>query len=114
MDTTDLRNTPSTTNLKEEEIMAALENDGNTSILEQFSRPNPWRKMMMIINLNLISQLLCQNYLRKRKAKSPVEYPTETVDLNGCEPMPQVGYSTLRMMTTRMTSSCLKRQVPLC
>jgi len=46
--TPDLRNTPSVTNLEEEEdIVDALGNDGNASILEQVNRPNPWRKIMM-------------------------------------------------------------------
>jgi len=47
--TPDFRNTPSTTNLEEEEIVDALGNDGNASIPEQFNRPNPWRKMMMMM-----------------------------------------------------------------
>ena len=45
--TPDFRNTPSTTNLEEEEIVDALGNDGNASIPEQVNRPNPWRKMIM-------------------------------------------------------------------
>jgi hypothetical protein len=36
-------------NLEEEEIVDALGNDGNTSMLEQVKRPNPWRKMMIMI-----------------------------------------------------------------
>jgi len=48
MDKPDFRNTPSTTGLVEEEIMDALENDGNASMPEQVNRPNPWSKMMMI------------------------------------------------------------------
>ena len=47
--TPDFRNTPSTTNLDEEEIVDALGNDGNASMPEQVNRPNPWRKMMIII-----------------------------------------------------------------
>jgi len=46
--TPDFRNTPSTTDLEEEEIVDAPENDGNASMPEQVKRPNPWRKMMMI------------------------------------------------------------------
>jgi hypothetical protein len=46
---TDFRNTPSTTVLEEEEIVDALGNDSNTSMPEQINRPNPWRKMMMIL-----------------------------------------------------------------
>jgi len=48
MTTPDFRNMPSTTNLKEEEIVDALGNDGNASMPEQVNRPNPWRKMMMM------------------------------------------------------------------
>jgi hypothetical protein len=47
----DFRNTPSTTNLEEEEIVDAPGKDGNASIPEQIKRPNPWRrkkKMMMM------------------------------------------------------------------
>ena len=40
---------PSTTNLEEEEIVDALGNDGNASMPEQVNRPNPWRKMIIII-----------------------------------------------------------------
>jgi len=43
------RNTPSNTNLEEEEIVDAPGNDGNASMPEQLKRPNPWRKMMMMI-----------------------------------------------------------------
>jgi hypothetical protein len=43
--TPDFRNTPSTTGLVEEEIVDALGNDGNASMPEQVSRPNPWRKV---------------------------------------------------------------------
>jgi len=45
--TPDLRNTPSTTKLEEEEIVDALGNDGNASMPEHVNRPNPWRKTMM-------------------------------------------------------------------
>jgi len=47
--TPDLRNTPSTAYLQEEEIVDAPGNDGNASIPEQVKRPNPWRKMMMMM-----------------------------------------------------------------
>jgi len=47
--TPDSRNTPSTTNLEEEELMDAPGNDGKASMPEQFKRPNPWRKMMMMM-----------------------------------------------------------------
>jgi len=46
--TPDCRNTPSTTNLEEEEIVDAPGNDGNASMPEQIKRPNPSRKMMMM------------------------------------------------------------------
>ena len=39
--TPDFRNTPSTTNLEEEEVVDAPENDGNASITEQVKRLNP-------------------------------------------------------------------------
>jgi hypothetical protein len=47
--TPDFRNTPSTTNLEEEEIVDAPGKDGNASMPEQFKRHNPWRKMISII-----------------------------------------------------------------
>ena len=37
------RNTPSTTNLVDEEIVDCLGNDGNASMQERVKRPNPWR-----------------------------------------------------------------------
>jgi len=49
------RNTPSTTNLEEEEIVDAPGNDGNASMLEQVKRPNPWRKMV-IMNFLLLAE----------------------------------------------------------
>ena len=48
--TPDSRNTPSSTNLEEEEIVDALGNDGNASMPEQVKRPNPWRKMITMMN----------------------------------------------------------------
>jgi len=47
--TPDSRNTPSTTNPEEEGIADAPGNVGNASIPEQVKRPNPWRKMMMMM-----------------------------------------------------------------
>jgi hypothetical protein len=47
--TLDSRNKPSTTNPEEEEIVDAPGNDGNASMSEQVKRPNPWRKMMMMM-----------------------------------------------------------------
>ena len=42
--TPDSRNTPSTTNLEEEEIVDPLGNDGNASMPEQVNSPNAWKK----------------------------------------------------------------------
>jgi hypothetical protein len=47
--TPDSRNTPSTTNFEEEEIVDAPGNDSNASMPEQFKRTNPWRKMTMMM-----------------------------------------------------------------
>jgi hypothetical protein len=47
--TSDSQNTPSTTNLEEEGIVDAPGNDGNASMPEKIKRPNPWRKMMMLL-----------------------------------------------------------------
>jgi len=47
--TPDSRNTPSTTNLEEEETVDAPGNDGNGSMPEKFKRPNPWRKKKMMM-----------------------------------------------------------------
>jgi hypothetical protein len=46
--TPDCRNTASTTDLEEEEIVDVPGNDGNASMPEQAKRPDAWRKMMMI------------------------------------------------------------------
>jgi hypothetical protein len=46
--TPDFRNTPSTTNIKGEEIVNAPGKDGNASMPEQVKRPNQWRKTMMM------------------------------------------------------------------
>jgi hypothetical protein len=43
------------TRLKEEEIVDAPGNDGNASMSEQFKRPKPWRKMMIIIIIIIIT-----------------------------------------------------------
>jgi hypothetical protein len=40
---------PSTTDHDGEEIVDAPGKDGNASIPEQVKRPNPWRKMMMVM-----------------------------------------------------------------
>jgi hypothetical protein len=47
--TPESRNTPSTTNLEEEEIVDAPGNDDNASMPEQVKRPKPWKKKMMMI-----------------------------------------------------------------
>jgi hypothetical protein len=47
----DSRNTPLHTNPGEEGIADAPGNDGNASMPEQVKRPNPWRKMMMMLEL---------------------------------------------------------------
>ena len=52
--TPDSRNTPSTTNLKEEEIVDAPGNGGNTSMPEKVKRPNPWRKIMMMMMMMIL------------------------------------------------------------
>ena len=51
--TPDCRNTPSATNLEEEEIVDAPGNDGSASMLEQVKRPNPWRKLMMMMMMTM-------------------------------------------------------------
>jgi hypothetical protein len=47
--TLDFRNTASATNHVEEEIVDAPGNEGNASIPERVKRPNPWRKMMIMM-----------------------------------------------------------------
>jgi len=47
--TPDIRNTSSTTNVEEEEIVDVPGNDGNASMPEQVKRPNLWMKMMMMM-----------------------------------------------------------------
>jgi len=51
------RNTPSTTNPQDEEIVDAPENDGNASMPEQDKRPNPWRKMMMMMMMMMVMMI---------------------------------------------------------
>jgi hypothetical protein len=43
------RDTPSTTNHEGEEIVDAPGKYGKASMPEQVKRPNPWRKMLMMI-----------------------------------------------------------------
>jgi hypothetical protein len=67
--TPDFRNTPSTTNLKGEEVEDAPGKDGNASMPEQVKRPNPWREMMIIMigySLELkFKELKSKLYLQK-------------------------------------------------
>jgi hypothetical protein len=56
--TPDFRNTPSTTNLEEEEIVDAPGNDGNASMPEQVKRPNPWRKTMMMMMMMTVVMMM--------------------------------------------------------
>jgi hypothetical protein len=56
--TPDFRNTPSTTNIEEEEIVDAPGNDGNASMPEDFKRPNPWRKMMMMMMMIMMMMMM--------------------------------------------------------
>jgi hypothetical protein len=61
---------PSTTNLEEEKIVDALGNDGNASMPKQVNRPNPWRKMMMIMMTFIktpINALLIRQILNEKK-----------------------------------------------
>jgi len=51
--TPDSRNTPSPTNPGEEGIADAPGKRGNASMPEQVKRPNPWRKMMMIMMMKM-------------------------------------------------------------
>jgi hypothetical protein len=46
---------PSATNLEGEETVDDPEKDGNASMPEQVKRPNPWRKMMMVMMVQLSS-----------------------------------------------------------
>jgi hypothetical protein len=47
--TPDCRNTPSTTYFEREEIVDVPGKDVNASMPEQVKRPNPYRKMMMMM-----------------------------------------------------------------
>ena len=55
------RNTPSNTNLEEEEIMDALGNDGKASMPENVKRHNPWRKMLKTEAIQLC-ELIIRHY----------------------------------------------------
>jgi hypothetical protein len=63
------RNTPSTTNLEEEEIVDDPVNDGNTSMPELVKRPNLWRKtmmMMMMVMMMMIFKCLISNAITNK------------------------------------------------
>jgi len=66
--TPDSRNTPSTTNLQEEEIVDAPGNDGNASMAEQVKRPNSWRKMMMMIMMIFNIHIMYQGHKTAEKS----------------------------------------------
>ena len=56
--TPDFRNTPSTTNLEDEDIVGAPgHDDGNASLPEQVKRLNPWRKII-IFNFSFTNVLV--------------------------------------------------------
>jgi len=69
--TPDSRNTPSTTNLEEEETVDAPGNDGNASMPEQVKRPNPWRKMVM--RMMMMNYILVFNEITLKMAIRLVE-----------------------------------------
>jgi hypothetical protein len=82
------RNTTSTTNLEEEQIVDALVNDGNASMLEQVSRPNTWRKMMMMM---MIIKILMRHFhyagkctcgTPKRRPRKPNDSASEKHSIN--------------------------------
>ena len=85
--TPDSRNTPSTTNLEEEETVDAPGNDGNASMTEQVKRPNSWRKMMMIYLvynsiiwtklIQLQNKLFSKFYNYSESAKNTLTFNTE-------------------------------------
>jgi hypothetical protein len=70
--TPDFQNTPTTTNLEEQEIVDALRSEGNMSTPEQVNRPNPWRKKMMMMILMMINVLIVRVYVILYSLKSPV------------------------------------------
>jgi hypothetical protein len=57
--TPDFLNTPSTTNLEGEQIVDAPGKDDNASMPEQFRRPNPWRKMMLMTDFRVVNFGAC-------------------------------------------------------
>ena len=72
--TPDFRNTLSTTNLEEEEIVDALGKDGNVSMPELVNRPNPWRKMMMMMMMMMICVCVCVKMYFNNCASIGVNY----------------------------------------
>ena len=61
--TPDSRNTPSTTNLEEEEIVDTPGNDGKALMPEQVKRPNTWRKMMMMMMMMILTEIFSKDVL---------------------------------------------------
>jgi hypothetical protein len=57
-------NTPSTTNLEEEEIVDASGNDGNASMPEEIKRPNARREMMMMMTVNFHANPCSGSYIQ--------------------------------------------------
>ena len=47
---------------REEEILDAPVNDGNVSLPEKVKRPNPWRKMMMMMMGFLVNKKKALNF----------------------------------------------------
>ena len=85
--TPDSRNTPSTTNLEEEEIVNAPGNDGNASMPERFKRRNPWRKMMMMITHIYLGfyQHGCFSLLKKSDVLIRITINIITEGIDKCE-----------------------------
>jgi hypothetical protein len=54
--TPDSRNTPSTTNLEEEELVEEPGKNGNASMSEQVKRLKPWKKKKKIIIIIITSR----------------------------------------------------------
>jgi chorismate mutase len=49
-------------NVEEEEIVGALGNDGNASMPKQVNRPNPWRKM--VVMMRIFNKRQCSRMMR--------------------------------------------------
>jgi hypothetical protein len=63
--TPDTRNTPSTTNLEDEEIVDEPGNDGNASIPEQVKRPKPWKKKKKKKNMMMMMMILFKRFNKR-------------------------------------------------